>query len=161
MAQGDQNLQNGDALEINLNIKTLETTMTNLLLTANRIQQSIDQMKHGELGATAFLHLTTASTNSTLIAAGPRTLHSIRIWNTAAATYYLKLYNKATAPNVGTDVPIMLLLLEGTAGGVTPTFGFDHPIAFTLGLGFGVTSGLPIADVGNAVTGIVLNFGYV
>ncbi len=50
------------------------------------------------------------STNSTLVAAAPangqRSVYAINAFNSNATTYYLKLYNKATAPTCGTDVPV-------------------------------------------------------
>lgn len=79
-----------------------------------------------------------ATTNSTLIAAGARRALYIGATNTGAAVAYLKLYNKATAPTVGTDVPILTITLP--AGGQDGfSFGFrGHP--FTLGLAFAITN---------------------
>src|SRR6478609_1266318 len=45
------------------------------------------------------------SADQNLVAAGSRVLYSISASNANAALRYVKLYNKATAPVVGTDIP--------------------------------------------------------
>lgn len=51
------------------------------------------------------------TTNATSAKAGPGYLHHISGYNAAAAARYLKLYNKASAPTVGTDTPFMTIYL--------------------------------------------------
>lgn len=46
-----------------------------------------------------------ATTNARLISPGGTTLKTLVCTNTGAAIAFVKLYNKATAPTVGTDVP--------------------------------------------------------
>jgi hypothetical protein len=52
---------------------------------------------------------TTASTNATSIKTTAGTLYCLNVTNKTAATIYVKLYNKASAPTVGTDVPVMTI----------------------------------------------------
>lgn len=61
---------------------------------------------------------------------------------------YLKLYNKATAPTVGTDTPYMTIPL---IVGSNPIFFEDEGILFDLGLGVGATTA--IADNSTAAPG--------
>lgn len=50
-----------------------------------------------------------ASTNATSIKASAGTVYSVTASNTAASTRYVKLYNKTSAPTVGTDVPVLTI----------------------------------------------------
>jgi hypothetical protein len=50
-----------------------------------------------------------ASTNATSAKAAPAQVHSVVGYNAAAALRYLKLYDKASAPTVGTDTPFMTI----------------------------------------------------
>lgn len=57
-----------------------------------------------------------ATTNATSVKASAGTVYSITVSNTAASPRYVKLYNKASAPTVGTDVPVLTIPVP--AGGV-------------------------------------------
>jgi hypothetical protein len=55
--------------------------------------------------------------------------------NTVAAKKYIKLYNKATAPTVGTDTPVMTIVIPASS-----SFNFDIPGRyFATGLGIAIT----------------------
>jgi hypothetical protein len=77
-----------------------------------------------------------ASVNSTLVKSTPGRVHFVGGYNAAAALRYLKLYNKATAPTVGTDTPFYgPIVLPATAA-----FAIPIPrLFFTLGIGYGIT----------------------
>lgn len=55
-----------------------------------------------------------ATTNATLISA-TATLYGLTATNTGGATAFVKIYDKATSPTVGTDVPVLTLPIP--AGG--------------------------------------------
>lgn len=110
--------------------------------------------------------LSVASTNSTLVVKtvanrSKLTLKSAVLVNTTAAIYYLKLYDKATAPTCGTDVPKWTVPIP--FGASSSGNGFSIPLGdgleFLLGLGFCITSGVADNDTGNAAAGVVINFG--
>jgi len=84
------------------------------------------------------------STNSTLVKAGISYVHRITVYNANAAARYLKLYNKATAPTIGTDVPIWTEYLPPTSKTIL-TFD-DGGLYFSLGIGFGTTTGVADND---------------
>ena len=69
---------------------------------------------------TARLVSAAASTNATSVKATPGDVGKISGFNAAAAKRYLKLYNKASAPTVGTDTPVFTLTLPAGA-----PFNFD------------------------------------
>lgn len=64
-------------------------------------------------------------------------LYGYQIANTAASIRYVKLYNKATAPTVGTDTPVLTLGIQPSS-----SLNFDSTtgIAFAAGIGIGVTN---------------------
>ena len=60
----------------------------------------------GGSGATSTHRLiATASTNATSVKASAGAVHKIVLQNISPTTLYLKIYNKASAPTVGTDTP--------------------------------------------------------
>lgn len=56
-----------------------------------------------------------ASTNAAFIKNAAGTVYSITASNTGAAAAFLKLYNKASAPTVGTDVPVLTIPIPASS----------------------------------------------
>jgi hypothetical protein len=113
------------------------------------------------LQAIPFHYLSATSNNSTLVSgAGQNVLKWIIVYNNTATIYYLKFYNKATAPTCGTDTPAITIPLPptGTSTGVV-SIGFDDT-RFTAGIGFCIVGGQADNDNTNAATGVTLNVGY-
>ena len=50
-----------------------------------------------------------ATVNATSVKAGAGTVFALSLTNVSAATRYFKLYDKATAPTVGADIPILTI----------------------------------------------------
>jgi len=72
-------------------------------------------------------------------------LYGWYLFNDSAAHRYVKLYNKATAPTVGTDTPVMTIPLPiGSGANVEYNIG----ITFSLGIGIGATTGVADNDTG-------------
>jgi hypothetical protein len=111
-------------------------------------------------GAQPVYYQSAASVNSTLVLAGWRTLESITVINTTAAIYYLKLYNKATAPTCGTDVPIQVYPIPASTAGNGVSIPLGVGLGFPLGLGFCLTGGVADNDTTSAATGVIINMGY-
>ncbi|TJU85580.1 MAG: hypothetical protein E5Y10_24475 [Mesorhizobium sp.] len=85
-----------------------------------------------------------ASTNATVAKASAGDLHCISGYNAAATVRYIKFYNKATAPTVGTDTPVITLA-------VSPTSAFNINLNghyFATGIGYGLTTGAADSDTG-------------
>jgi hypothetical protein len=79
-----------------------------------------------------------ASTNATSVKPAPGTLYGIHVHNTSAAAKFLKLYNKASAPTVGTDTPVLTVPI---AAGVSRDINFgDIGLAFSLGIAYAITN---------------------
>lgn len=67
------------------------------------------------------------------------------LYNNAATTRYIKFYNKATAPTVGTDTPVLTIAIPaGSAANVEYNVG----IAFDTGIGVGATTGVADNNTG-------------
>lgn len=106
--------------------------------------------------ATPSFYLSAATTNSTLVQGTPGQIGSIIIGNQNATSFYLKLYDKATAPTCGTDTPVHSILIKTSDD-------FDIPFPFALnfirGIGFCITKNIANNDTTAAGTGITVNFG--
>lgn len=83
------------------------------------------------------------STNGTLVLTGARTLKTVKCTNTTATQRFLKLYDKATAPTVGTDVPLLNIPIPAN-GKIDLTF--KDPMPFALGLGYAMTAAQVYTD---------------
>jgi len=105
---------------------------------------------HTAGGCSAHKTVSAASTNATSVKASAGQVYAVSANNVNAAVRYLKLYDKATAPSVGTDVPVMTLAIP--AGG-TITLPFPTGLAFSLGIGFALTT--EATDAGS--TGVSAN----
>jgi hypothetical protein len=78
-----------------------------------------------------------AGSNLVAVKATAGSLYGARVFNAGAAIAYLKLYNKATAPVLATDVPVMVLPIAAGAlagldlGSLGSRFGLGIAIATT------------------------------
>lgn len=95
-----------------------------------------------------------ATTNGTLVKAGPGDVYCVIATNTTASVKYLKLYNKLTAPTVGTDVPFMTIALPvSNAPSVIP---LPMGVYFNLGIGFALTGAAANSDTTALASGDVV-----
>lgn len=109
-------------------------------------------------GLTAYKLISGASTNATSVKASAGQLYGWYLSNTNANPRYVKLYNKASAPTVGTDTPVMTLLVPGT-GGSNIVSGLG--IVFDTGIAFGTTTAPADSDTSVvAVNEIIVNLFY-
>lgn len=104
-------------------------------------------------GATIGKVLSAASTNATNLKASAGKIFGFALLNTNAAVRYLHLYNKASAPTVGTDVPVATFALPGNAAGAGVVVPTEVGAAFATGISYSLTTGA--ADTDN--TAVALN----
>lgn len=101
------------------------------------------------------------STNATSAKASRAKLFGVTGYNAAAAARYLKVYDKASAPTVGTDTPKMTITLPATTAFaiMMPERGVLFPTglayAMTVNAADNDTTALTAADV----TGLNVIFG--
>jgi hypothetical protein len=99
-----------------------------------------------------------ATTNGALILTGASSVSALYATNTGAAAAFVKLYNKATAPVVGTDVPQMIIPIAAAVAGfpgvaeLKPGF---NPYRFPLGLGIAITGAVADNDTTAVAAGQV------
>lgn len=101
-----------------------------------------------------------ASTNATVVKGSAGSLQTIVVSNNSATIAYLKIYDKATAPTCGTDVPVLRFQIPATAAGPF-SIVLDGGRAFTNGIGYCAVTG--IAD--NSTTAVaasayIVTLGY-
>lgn len=84
-----------------------------------------------------------AGTNAALIVSAARNLYGGTIWNAGTAAAFLKLYDKATAPTVGTDLPVLTVMIPS---GGTLNLERTIPRRFSLGLAYAITGGKADGD---------------
>ena len=108
--------------------------------------------------ATPYFLNSAASTNGNLILTGTSGLQAFHATNIGASAAFVKLYNKATAPTVGTDVPEMIIPVPAAVGGVPGVaslpIGFNGH-RFALGLGIAITGAVADSDTTAVAAGQV------
>ena len=105
-----------------------------------------------------------AGTNAAILRNSAGVLTGLQLSNTDTVPVYCKLYNKSTAPIVGTDVPIRTLLIPANpaGGGNNPTL--LYPINFSVGIAMALT--LLASDVDTSAVGasgagkIIVNYDH-
>ena len=108
-------------------------------------------------GATPFHYLSAASTNATSVLARHCRLEGVFAINTTATVYYLKFYDKASAPTVGTDVPVLTIPVPASASGAGVVIPLPQGVKFVAGLAFALTGAAADSDSTNAATGVTIN----
>lgn len=94
-------------------------------------------------GSTPSHAISAATTNATNVKASAGLLYGLSISNTNAAARYFKLYDKATAPTVGTDIPKMTIQVPGNG---TVIRAFPVGLAFSAGIGYAATGAITDGD---------------
>lgn len=100
-----------------------------------------------------------ASTNATSVKSTAGQLYAAHAFNASGATKYLKLYDKTSAPVVGTDVPVETYPLP--AGEMTPIQFGGQGVVFASGIALALTGALADSDT-TALTAndVILNLHY-
>ena len=83
--------------------------------------------------------LSAASTNATSIKGSAGQVFGVFAINLNAAVKYLKFYNKATSPTVGTDTPVLTLPIPASTTGAGFWIGIPQGIAFGTGIACAIT----------------------
>ena len=108
---------------------------------------------------TPFRLISAASTNATSVKASAGSVGFIHATNLNAAARFLKLYNKASAPTVGTDTPIATLVIPGNTAGAGFVLPITGGVFFSTGIAYAVTGAYADADTTAVAAGEVFIFG--
>ena len=109
------------------------------------IQGTVAQQVSSSGGSVPYHTLSAASTNATNVKAAACKMYGYAISSTNAAARYVKFYDKATAPTIGTDVPKHTIQIPGN-GVVIRTI--PQGLQFSNGFGWGTTTGVADTDTG-------------
>lgn len=93
--------------------------------------------------ASTYHKISAASTNADAVKASPGVVTGYFLVNTAAAFSYVKLYNKASSPTVGTDTPRCVF---GIPAASSANLNIDPPVAFETGIAIAIVTGIADSD---------------
>jgi hypothetical protein len=130
-------------------------------LLATRVKNIVGPDGVGQEGWTPYKIISAATTNATSVKASAAKLGLVIVTNVNAAPRYLKLYNKASAPTVGTDTPVQVYAIPGSTTGGGAVIPFPDGLAFSTGLAFALTTGAADSDTAAvAANEVIVNLGY-
>jgi hypothetical protein len=117
-------------------------------LPSNQVVPNVVQAQNN--GMTSSRVNAAATTNATSLKASAGALGNIDVFNVAAYSVFLKFYNKASAPTVGTDTPVWTIpIAAGT--GYARSFPFGK--WFSTGVAYAITKLQPDSDTTVVVAG--------
>lgn len=99
----------------------------------------------------------TASTNSNSVKGSPGNVYTYYVGNTTATTYYLRMYNLATAPTCSSATGFVRSYPIPPNGFV---LSMTTPQGFSTGIGYCITGARGSTDVSNAAVGIDVNIDF-
>jgi hypothetical protein len=112
-------------------------------------------------GLKAFKKTSDASLNSLVVKSSPGSLNSIIAIGLSSTVRYLKLYNKATAPIVGTDIPLMTIPVPANTQGAGISIPFSIGVNFENGISIAITSGSSDDNTTAVAAGdVIINLTY-
>ena len=112
-----------------------------------------------DAGTTMHKLLSAATTNATSVKTSAANLYACQFSNTGASAAYIKFYNKASAPTVGTDVPVKVICVPA---GQYADFDSAIPPRFTTGLAYAITGAYADNDTTAVALGqVIVNIDYV
>jgi hypothetical protein len=129
--------------------------------TTNLVRAKPDTSAHALIPAPSTYRLLSAAatTNGANVKSSAGTVKGIQGFNNKASAVFLKLYNKATSPTVGTDTPVKTIYLPASAAFA---FDFGTGIAFATGISIALTGAGADADTTALASGdiVALNVDY-
>lgn len=159
---------NKDAGTLRVTLATDQVALTNALkVDGSAVTQPVSGTVTANLeplatgGVTMSKAVSAATTNATSLKASAGKVYGLQLFNLNAAPRYFKLYNKASAPTVGTDVPVKTILIPGNTAGAGAVMDFPMGLGFSTGIAWALTTGITDGDSGAvAANEIVVNIDY-
>lgn len=137
------------------NSDAISTTATSLTVTSfDTIFNGSTWDRTKKVTTTSRIVSSAATTNATSAKASAGSLHAIIATNTTASLKYLKLYNKASAPTVGTDTPVLTIPLSPS--NVNTHIEFPKTMHFATGIAYALTGAAADADTTALAAGDVV-----
>jgi hypothetical protein len=112
-------------------------------------------------GATPYHLVCANTTNATSVKGSAGQVYAIAAMNLNASPRYFKLYDKASAPTVGTDTPVHTYMIPGNTAGAGFTMAIPVGQVYALGVAFATTTGIADNDTGAIGSSeVVVNLDY-
>lgn len=144
------------AVSLNAGANAIGSVSVSAIAAGTNTIGNVGQVATAAGGWTPSLVNSAASTNATNVKNSAGQVGVIALTNNAATWAYLKLYDKASAPTVGTDTPVHIVGLPPGSGQAQ---GIPAGLKFTLGIGYAITGGAANSDstavAANQVTGTI------
>lgn len=115
--------------------------LTDTQLRATAVPISPRPNTTGSNGTAPYKLISLASTNANVVKASGGNLYSIVAIGLTSTVRFLKFYNKATAPTVGTDIPVMTIPVPANTQGAGISIPFSMGVNFPLGIAIAITAG--------------------
>lgn len=93
--------------------------------------------------ASTYHKISAASTNADTVKASAGVVTGYYLVNTSTSFRYVKLYNKASNPTVGTDTP---RCVYGIPPESAANMNLDPPVSFATGIAIAITAGIADSD---------------
>ena len=94
-------------------------------------------------GSTSTAVNSAATTNAAFLKASAGMVYSVMAMNASAAVKYVRIFNKASAPTMGTDVPVMVIAIPATSSKeITIPLG----LKLSAGIAYAITNAAPAID---------------
>ena len=106
-----------------------------------------------QVGYTLSRVVSAATTNATSVKASAGQVYGLVLCNNVASAKFVKLYNKASAPTVGTDVPVMTITVPANQ---TVIVELEKGIKFGTGIALAITGAYADADTTATAAGDVV-----
>jgi hypothetical protein len=120
----------------NVNGQAVMASSAPVVIASNQSAVPVTSVTATANGATASRVNAAASTNGTSLKASAGQMYTLDVFNNAAYNVFLKLYNKASAPTVGTDTPIATFPIQA-GGGFSKTWPMG--LTFATGIAYAIT----------------------
>lgn len=112
-------------------------------ISSGSAQISIGTTTTGSSSTLPYAVNSAASTNGASIKASGANLYGMSVMNASASTKYVRFFNKASAPTMGTDVPIMVVAVPATS---SKEIEYVPAMRFGTGLAVAITGGAAATD---------------
>jgi len=116
----------------------------------------------GNEGSQGFSLISAATTNATLVVAGPCLLTALIGMNVSAAAKFLRLYDAAKVPTAGSGTPSRRIVIPGSTTGAGLVLAPCVPMRFLTGLALTITGASPDNDTTALALGdVILSLEYI
>jgi hypothetical protein len=123
------------------------------------VQASLKPQTSG--GLTPYHLIAAGTTNATSVKGSAGQLYAYYLSNVSASPRYVKFFDKASAPTLGTDTPVLTLMLPGNSAGSGANNAIPNGIAFANGIAIAITANAADNDnTGVTASDVIVNLMY-